>query len=107
MSFGARGARQVLFPLLEEMESLLRDCLAVLSDESGAVTRPDAVATLLANRRPSALALLEAHRHLDAARESAAANAAPSGVVAVLLDEIATAVATSEHLTLSGWNSGG
>ncbi len=104
MGFGARGARQVLIPLLEEMESLLRDCLAVVSDEPGAATRPDVVARLLAKGRPSSLALLEAHRHLDVALESAAANAAPSGVVAVLLDEIATAFATSEHLVLSGWN---
>ncbi len=105
MSFGARGARQVLFPLLEEIESLLRDCLAVVSDEAGAAIRPDAVARLMADGRPSALALLEAHRHVDVAREAAAANAAPSGVVAVLLDEIATAVATPEHLALSGWNN--
>ena len=105
MTFGARGARQTLFPLLEEMESLLRDCLAVVSEEASAAIQPDVVAKLLASAKPSALALLEAHGHVDAARDAAAANAAPSGVIAVLLDEIATSLATSEHLALSGWNN--
>ncbi|MDT8436617.1 MAG: hypothetical protein RRA92_07660 [Gemmatimonadota bacterium] len=111
-SFGPSGARGPFSRVLEALEMLLRDCLAVASGAPGAVLDPDLRAA--AAGRGGGLAAIPPEAWLDAAdrveeaRDRASGNLNPQAIAAALLAELARGLrpGTAERPAADGGTPG-
>ncbi|MFW6191909.1 MAG: ATP-binding protein [Gemmatimonadota bacterium] len=94
---GPTGARGGYSDLLARVRELLRDLLALSLDQREAAFDPDGAEKLLQSRSPpSPHGILGAIDHLEEAREEASGNVNPQAITAVLLGEMARALAVRE-----------
>jgi DNA polymerase-3 subunit delta' len=93
--YPSAGARGAFSGMLEALERTLRDAASVAAGVPEAALDGEAAARMGAFRDLAPDRLAGAVRHVEAAREAAAGNGNPQSIVAVLLVELAGALAGS------------
>lgn len=100
--YGPAGARGEFSRVLETAVELLRDLMGVVTDHPELVFDRERAEEILGDLRPSTAGLLEAQHALEEARRLARGNVNPQVVSAVLLEEMATALADTERRRRAG-----
>ena len=86
------GARGAFSGMLDVLERTIRDAASVAAGVPEAALDPGIVGRLGEMRSLSPERLVDAARHVETAREAAAGNGNPQGIVAVLLADLAAAL---------------
>jgi DNA polymerase-3 subunit delta' len=88
-SYPAAGARGEFSGMLAALERTVRDAASVAAGVPEAALDPGIADRIQEFRSISPESLVEAARHVEAARDAAAGNGNPEGIVAVLLADLA------------------
>lgn len=91
------GARGAFSGMLDVLERTLRDAASVAAGVPEAALDPGIVERIAELRELSPERLVHAVRHVETARDAAAGNGNPQGIVAVLLADLATTLSGAVH----------